>query len=183
MKKKILVVCEGYEGKKELITQLQKLLKADFELSFVSPESNQLQHSIEKSPDWILVELSNLELSSKDLAGLIRERYSKKLVRKSSETEIRVGNLRMDPKSFRVWIASKSIRLTRAEFELLRYFINHPNEVIDRQRLLEDLWQDSVVTLRTVDTHVANLRRKIKGFNVPFETIYGSGYILKLDQT
>ena len=83
----------------------------------------------------------------------------------SRDSTLEVGNLKLDSKSFQVWVNGASVKLTRIEFELLRYFIEHPNEVVDRQKLLGDLWPDAVVTNRTVDTHMANLRKKIKGFS------------------
>ncbi|MGK5082529.1 response regulator transcription factor [Bdellovibrionota bacterium FG-1] len=98
---------------------------------------------------------------------------------RQAESVLELGNLKLEAKSFQVWVDSNAIKLTRIEFELLRYFIEHPNEVVDRHKLLGDLWPDAIVTNRTVDTHVANLRKKIRGFDHPLETIYGSGYILK----
>lgn len=95
------------------------------------------------------------------------------------ESELTMGNLRLDPKSAQVWVDGAEVHLTRIEFELLRYFLEHPGTVVDRNRLLGDLWPDAVVTNRTVDTHVANLRKKIKAFSCSLETIYGAGYILK----
>lgn len=97
------------------------------------------------------------------------------------ETEVKMANLRLSPKACQVWVDDESVHLTQLEFELLRYFLEHPNEVVGRSKLLGDLWPDSVVTDRTVDTHIANLRKKIKGFKYPLTTIYGAGYILKVE--
>jgi len=97
------------------------------------------------------------------------------------DTEVKVANLRLSPKACQVWVDNESLHLTQLEFELLRYFLEHPNEVVGRSKLLGDLWPDSVVTDRTVDTHIANLRKKIKGFKYPLTTIYGAGYILKVE--
>lgn len=115
----------------------------------------------------------------RELVARIHARMRRHEIDRKAETSMELGNLKLDSKSFQVWVNSESVKLTRIEFELLRYFMEHPNEVIDRQKLLGDLWPDAVVTNRTVDTHVANLRKKIKGFSFPLETIYGSGYILK----
>jgi len=99
----------------------------------------------------------------------------------SGVKELCLGNLRLEPKSFQVWVDDKAIHLTQMEFELLRYFLEHPNEVVGRAKLLGDLWPDAVVTDRTVDTHIANLRKKIRNFDHNLTTIYGAGYILKVD--
>jgi DNA-binding winged helix-turn-helix (wHTH) protein len=51
--------------------------------------------------------------------------------------------------------------------------------MISRERLLGDLWPDSIVTSRTVDTHVAHLRKKLKNFSCELKTVFRGGYILK----
>jgi len=116
---------------------------------------------------------------TKELVARINARLRRQEAEKQMDSDLKMGNLRLDPKSFQIWIGPKEVRLTRIEFEILRYFLEHPNQVIERNRLLGDLWPDSVVTNRTVDTHVANLRKKIKGFSCHLDTIYGAGYILK----
>jgi DNA-binding winged helix-turn-helix (wHTH) protein len=50
--------------------------------------------------------------------------------------------------------------------------------VVNRQRLLSVLWPDSVVSPRTVDTHVAHLRKKLKGFDHEIRTIHRAGYMI-----
>jgi DNA-binding response OmpR family regulator len=115
----------------------------------------------------------------RELVARIHARLRRQELDRKAESALELGNLKLDSKSFQVWVNGESVKLTRIEFELLRYFLEHPNQVVDRQKLLGDLWPDAVVTNRTVDTHVANLRKKIKGFSYPLETIYGSGYILK----
>src|SRR4051812_14997283 len=115
----------------------------------------------------------------RELVARIHARLRRHESDRKAETALQLGNLKLDAKSFQVWVNDEAVKLTRIEFELLRYFLEHPNQVVDRQKLLGDLWPDAVVTNRTVDTHVANLRKKIKGFSYPLETIYGSGYILK----
>ncbi|HLD99135.1 MAG TPA: response regulator transcription factor [Bdellovibrionota bacterium] len=117
---------------------------------------------------------------ARELVARINARLRRNEMDRRAENTIEAGNLKLDPRAFQVWIDSKEVHLTRIEFEILRYFLEHPNQVIERSKLLGDLWPDAVVTNRTVDTHVANLRKKIKGFSVPLDTIYGAGYILKM---
>lgn len=116
---------------------------------------------------------------ARELLARLNARLRRFEVDQKQAGELSLGNLRLDPKSFQVWVENEEVRLTQMEFELLRYFLEHPNEVIARSKLLGDLWPDAVVTDRTVDTHIANLRKKIKKFNYPLTTIYGAGYILK----
>jgi DNA-binding response OmpR family regulator len=115
----------------------------------------------------------------RELIARVNARVRRQALETKASSELAMGNLRLNPKSFEVFINHNPVKLTQLEFDLLRYFIEHPNEVIDRNRLLGDLWPDTVVTDRTVDTHVANLRKKIRGFDCQLTTVYGAGYILK----
>jgi len=114
-----------------------------------------------------------------ELVARIKARVRRFEDDRRADTEFTVGNLRLSPKAQAVNVAGREVHLTQLEFELLRYFLEHPNQVIPRSKLLGDLWPDSIVTDRTVDTHVANLRKKIKGANCPLTTVYKAGYILK----
>jgi DNA-binding response OmpR family regulator len=116
----------------------------------------------------------------RELIARIKARLRRLDDEQRRDAEIALGNLRLIPKSFQVLVDGEQIRLTQLEFDLLRYFLEHPNEVIDRRRLLGDLWPDAIVADRTVDTHVANLRKKIRSFTDPIQTIYGAGYMLRM---
>jgi DNA-binding response OmpR family regulator len=116
---------------------------------------------------------------ARELLARVRARVRQHECQDQAEAEIEIGNLVMDPKTQLVSIGGEETKLTQLEFVLLRYFLERKNLVIQRAKLLGDLWPDSVVTGRTVDAHVSNLRRKIKNFSYPLTTIYKAGYILK----
>jgi DNA-binding response OmpR family regulator len=126
--------------------------------------------------DYITKPFEARELVARALARVRRFEQGQ-----SGTKELSLGNLRLEPRSFQVWVAETAVHLTQMEFELLRYFLEHPNVVVGRAKLLGDLWPDAVVTDRTVDTHIANLRRKIRNFDHTLTTVYGAGYILKVE--
>lgn len=115
----------------------------------------------------------------RDLLARIQARLRRLENDLREEKPIIFGNLSLDPKTMEATLAGKALKLTRVEFQILRYFLEKPETLIDRNVVLADLWPDAVVTLRTVDTHIGNLRKKLKGFTGRIKTIYGSGYILK----
>jgi len=70
-----------------------------------------------------------------------------------------------------------SVRLTRREFELLRYLVENRNRVLSRDRLLERVWgYDRLVETRSVDVHVGRLRGKLGVAGRQIETVVGLGY-------
>ncbi len=71
----------------------------------------------------------------------------------------------------------ETIDLTALEFKLLLYFANQPEVVIERDRILDDLWGEEVhVYSRSVDTHVSKLRKKLDCVSDIIKSIHGAGY-------
>jgi len=86
-------------------------------------------------------------------------------------------HLHADFESVAVTVDGSAIRLTRREFELLRYLVQNRNRVISRDRLLERVWgYDRLVETRSVDVHVGRLRNKLGSAGRQIETVVGLGY-------
>jgi DNA-binding response OmpR family regulator len=76
-----------------------------------------------------------------------------------------------------VSVDGRSVRLTRREFELLRYLVQNKNRVVSRDRLLERVWgYERLVETRSVDVHVGRLRNKLEAAGRQIETVIGLGY-------
>jgi two-component system alkaline phosphatase synthesis response regulator PhoP len=90
------------------------------------------------------------------------------------------GDVRLHVRARQVFRAGREVRLTRKEFELLHYLVEHPGEVITRDRLLDEVWgYEQFPTTRTVDTHVLRLRQKLERDPerpVHLLTVHGQGY-------
>ena len=90
---------------------------------------------------------------------------------------MRAGDIELDLLDHVVRRGGEPIHLTPTEFELLHRLASSPNVVFRRDRLLTEVWgyRDGTGG-RTVDSHVANLRRKLGGDLV--RTVHGIGYAL-----
>ena len=76
-----------------------------------------------------------------------------------------------------VHVDGAPVRLTRREFELLRYLVENRNRVLSRDRLLERVWgYDRVIETRSVDVHIGRLRGKLGAAGAQIETVVGLGY-------
>ena len=76
-------------------------------------------------------------------------------------------------------LGDTTIRLSKIEFDLFRYFFLHPNSIFSRKDLLNAIWgEDSSVEERTVDVHIRRLRRVLKPFKLDrqIQTVHGAGY-------
>ncbi|MDX1439355.1 MAG: response regulator transcription factor [Rubricoccaceae bacterium] len=88
-----------------------------------------------------------------------------------------VRNLMIYEDEYRATLEGEDLGLTLTEFELLRYLVRHPRKAFTRQQLLETIWKDAMmVTERTVDAHIKNLREKLNDFARHIQTVRGVGY-------
>jgi two-component system response regulator BaeR len=103
--------------------------------------------------------------------------------------EPRVANagaapLELDAATWKARYRGVELDLTPVEFRLLNCLASAPGQVFSRDRLLDRLYPDHrVVTDRTVDSHVKNLRRKLEAIDpscTPIQSIYGVGYRFEL---
>lgn len=89
------------------------------------------------------------------------------------------GILRIDSERFTVTVNGKEVELTSTEFRLLKTLAGGRGRVFSRSRLLEILWQgEKYVTERTIDVHIAHLRKKLGRAGNLIENIRGIGYRL-----
>jgi len=90
---------------------------------------------------------------------------------------MQVNDLTIYEDEYRASLSGVDLGLTLTEFELLRYLVRHPRKAFTRQQLLETIWKDAMmVTERTVDAHIKNLREKLGAFAVNIQTVRGVGY-------
>ena len=125
--------------------------------------------------DYITKPFSVLELLAR-ISALFRR------VKSDSGTQEvhRFGDLEINFKKYYARKKGRPLKLSPREYELLRCFIGRQGEIISREELLKQIWgYDSYPDTRTVDAHIAKLRRKIE--DKPDEpklivTVHGMGY-------
>jgi DNA-binding response OmpR family regulator len=90
------------------------------------------------------------------------------------------GDVRIHIQARQVFKGGREVPMTRKEFDLLVYLVEHRGEIVTRERLLDQVWgYERFPTTRTVDTHILRLRRK---FEVDPDcpafilTVHGQGY-------
>ncbi|WP_372881255.1 response regulator [Psychromonas sp.] len=111
----------------------------------------------------------------------------KNILRRSSEEHSPLqgyAGLNIDEQKMQVSLNQKAILLTPAEFRLLAFFNKHPEQVFSREQLMTQIYSDNrIVTDRTIDSHIKNLRKKLQDASPQSEcikSIYGVGYKLAL---
>jgi two-component system, OmpR family, alkaline phosphatase synthesis response regulator PhoP len=92
---------------------------------------------------------------------------------------VKLGELMIDPDRREARVGSRLLDLRTQEFDLLLTLANQPGRVFTREQLLQMAWGfDFYGQTRTVDVHVAHLRKKLEGSAIKIETVTGVGYKL-----
>jgi DNA-binding response OmpR family regulator len=125
--------------------------------------------------DYLIKPFAFSELLARVRALLRREAPSK-------TSRIQVGEIVIDSLTREVWRGDRKIELTTREYSMLEYFMRHPNMVITRTMLEENVWDyefDGVSNI--IDVYIRKLRRNIdvEGKGSLIQTIRGAGYRLK----
>ena len=124
--------------------------------------------------DYLTKPFNPRELVARVKAILRRERKPV-----AGETPISLGDLVIDPIRREVRLATRTLDLRTQEFDLLLTLAKQPGRVFTREQLLQQAWGfDFFGQTRTVDVHIAHLRKKMDGGAVKIETVTGVGYKL-----
>ena len=98
------------------------------------------------------------------------------LRRKIGDRNLRIGELSLDSATMEVTLKGEKLELNKKEYELLKYCMENADKVLPRDTLLTEIWGYVDSETRTLDNHIARLR-KIGITN--FETVFGVGYRFK----
>jgi DNA-binding response OmpR family regulator len=131
-------------------------------LSARGEELDRVQDFEYGADDYLVKPVSARELVLRARAALQRARGAVPGVVENAG-EVRVGAARIDFAAYTLVKGGKRVGLSRRELDLLRYFLAHENQALDRLRILSDVWGvDEAPTTRTIDMHVLKLRKKLE---------------------
>ena len=122
--------------------------------------------------DYVIKPLSMPEVTARMRAQLRRARGFR-----TQQTVLRTGELELDLDARRCSAGGREVDLTRREFDLLAALLRYPGRIHTREQLLELIWATDAISPKTVDVHVAALRRKL-GSAITITTLRGLGYRL-----
>ena len=135
-------------------------------LSALGQESDKVKGLNLGADDYISKPFGVLELTARVNVALRKQAVSDVLV---------CGNISLDEKSMSVSIDGRTVELNNKEFHLLRFLMRNEGRPLSRDAILDAVWGYDEGETRTVDNHIARLR-KLGVHNI--ETVFGVGYKL-----
>ena len=142
---------------------------------------------VKKSNNWIALLLIGLGI----MVVLLASRFKKPIEIEEkrdlnyvdNDDAERIGTFLFYPEQNKLVKEAEEISLSVKECELLRIFIERPNEIIKREELSKKVWEDKgVVVGRSLDTYISKLRKKLKAdTNIRLTNIHGVGYKLEVN--
>ncbi|QLY25669.1 response regulator transcription factor [Bdellovibrio sp. KM01] len=108
-------------------------------------------------------------------------RIKARLAEKEPEVtaELTAGNLRMNLLARQIFIDNEEINVTPKQFDILKLLVADKNNLVTREKCLSEIWGDSDVTSRNVDSQINYLKRKIATFNGRIVAVPSLGYRLE----
>ena len=134
-------------------------------LSAIGKETDKVKCLNLGADDYITKPFGILELTARVKAAL--RRVSNK------DAVLRRGELSLNPETMTVTLRGERLELNRKEFKLLHYFMENENKVLSRDELLQEVWGFDELESRTLDNHIARLRKLGVHY---IETVFGVGY-------
>ncbi|USK67259.1 response regulator transcription factor [Peribacillus frigoritolerans] len=95
---------------------------------------------------------------------------------KDMNTQAYSSSLVLNEKTFVASLNNQQLDLSTKEFQILSFLKNHPNNVLTREQIYENVWGDEYGELNTVTVHIKNIRKKLGGKYDFIKTIWGVGY-------
>ncbi|WZL73449.1 response regulator transcription factor [Clostridiaceae bacterium 35-E11] len=118
--------------------------------------------------------------SVKELVARVKA-LLKRSGQQSIKEVIQIGSLSIDPAQHQVFINGQAIDLSPKEYDLLYFMMVNKNQALTRDAILNGVWgYDYYGDLRTVDTHIKRLRKKLEDFGDTIVTVRGIGYRLEV---
>lgn len=187
--------CRTFGSVQEFMNGLKEKVPDVALLDIMLPDGNGLEalkYIKERYPSVCCIMLSALGQESDKVTGLnmgaddyiakpfgvmeLVARVNAALRRRVGSNIVKAGNLELNSDTMSVTLDGRPLELNKKEFELLKYCMRNADIVLSRDTLLTEIWGYVGTETRTLDNHIARLRKM--GID-NFETVFGVGYRFK----
>lgn len=176
----ILDVMMGKMSGFKLADRIRNELKINKPIVFLTArdaENDMLTGFSLGADDYIRKPFSIVELKARVKAILARSRNDQNNDQQNDKN-ISIAGLNIDDNRKEVKYDGKVIELTKKEYQILLMLVKNPGHYITREEILDSIWSDTFVTERTVDVHIARMRKRLGKFGDMIKSRTGYGYFI-----
>ncbi|EQC49585.1 response regulator receiver domain protein [Bacteriovorax sp. BSW11_IV] len=119
-------------------------------------------------------------VSLKELVARVRNKINSKKGKKKDTAVIKYPEFSLHTEVQMAEIGEKKVQLTPIEFKIIHLLARNPNKIFSREYITNLVWPNVHVQNQNIDTHLSNLRKKLKPFSQYIKTIKSRGYILRI---
>lgn len=162
----------------DLLAQLKKLRKKENVIIISAKDSIEDKVlGLELGADDYLPKPFHLAELTARVKSVLRRKH------RDGEHAITLGNVRLLPDAFQVWVNEVQLELSRKEYDILHHLMNRPNRMVNKNTLAESVWGDHIDQADNFDfiyAQIKNLRKKLKesAATIEIKSVYGFGYKL-----
>ena len=166
-----------------LLRELKKLRKQENVIIISAKDSvDDKIEGLETGADDYLAKPFHLAELNARIKSLIRRNCNQ------GEIVVDLGNVKVIPDKFEVYVNDQLLELNRKEYDILNYFIVRPNRLVEKTTLAEAVWGDHIDQVDNYDfiyAQIKNLRRKMNdaGANIEIKAVYGFGYKMTVEES
>ena len=165
----------------DVLTRLKELRKKENVIIISAKDSlDDKVKGLELGADDYLAKPFHLAELTARVRSVLRRKH------RDGEHSIVLGNVQLFPDRFLVNVLGKPLELSRKEYDILHYFMNRPNRMVNKNLLAEAVWGDHIDQVDNFDfiyAQIKNLRKKLKdaGSSIEIKAVYGLGYKLMVE--
>ena len=165
----------------DVLTRLKELRKKENVIIISAKDSlDDKVKGLELGADDYLAKPFHLAELTARVRSVLRRKH------RDGEHSIVLGNVQLFPDRFLVNVLGKPLELSRKEYDILHYFMNRPNRMVNKNLLAEAVWGDHIDQVDNFDfiyAQIKNLRKKLTdaGSSIEIKAVYGLGYKLMVE--
>lgn len=162
--------------------ELCKTIRTDSEtknipIIFLSARDSEIDeiYGLDSGADDYLIKPISLKILESRIQAILRRTITNLNI-------LDFGSLKILLDEYIIKLKDKKIKLTRIEFDILTLLAKNKNKVFSREELINRiLGNDIIVTERTIDVHIRNIRKKLNTFSDCIESVRGRGYVFRYE--
>lgn len=141
-------------------------------LTALGKEKDQ-SHGFDLEADDYIIKPFSYPILMKRIEAILRR--NKKLIAEDKNEILTLGDLRLETAGAETYYKNEQIKFTPKEYELIKFMLEHKNQVFTRTHLLDTIWgEDYYGNEKVIDNHIKNIRKKLDIELI--ETVWGMGY-------